>query len=308
VVSKKLSFFYIEVMRFFRPFFLSTLFLQAAFFADEERSYTYWDVHPLHLGANAICLSNASLSGNPYGGDLTFNKEGAFVYLLVPINEKNFFIPRVEWTTFEMNWDRNPKFEETRFNYVQFALTFFTNQLDQWRWILRSDYNMDTDHFGDSRYGLFSALIWGSYDIWPNWHYHVGAYAYSGMKGSQVYPLIGFDYKWGEKWLLLFIFPIDYMLQYKFNENWSLALKGKPLKERFRTNSSQTQPRSIFSYSSIGAELNLRYEVFLRIEAEIFAGGNFGGNFYIKDQWGHNSLYTEVGFAPYGGANLNYGF
>ncbi len=295
-------------MRFFSLLLTSALFCQTALFADEERSYTYWDVHPLHVAGNAIFLGSASLSETPYGGDLVFNKEAASCHLLVPINEKNFFIPRVEWATFEMNWDHNPKFEATRFNYLQFALTFFTNQLDQWRWILRSDYNMDTDHFGDSRYGLFSALIWGAYEIWPDWHYHVGAYAYSGMEGSQVYPLIGLDYTWGENWLLLFIFPIDYMLKYKFNENWSLALKGRPLKERFRTGVHQTQPRSIFSYSSIGTELNLRYEVFLRVEAEIFGGCNFGGNFYIKDQWGHNSLYSEVGFSPYGGANLNYGF
>ncbi len=242
------------------------------------------------------------------GGGVTFNKESAFLYMLVPINEKNFFIPRVDWHTFEMNWNRNPKFTSNRFNYVQFALTFFSNDLDRWRWIARADYNMDTSHFTDARYGLFSGLVWGSYDIWPDWHYHVGFYGYTGMKGMQIYPLIGIDYTLNKKWLFLFIFPIDYKIQYNINENWSLSFKGRPLKERFRTGSSESQPSSIFSYSSMGAELNLRYEVFLRVEAEIFGGCNFGGSFYIKNRSGSKSLYTNVGISPYGGASLNYGF
>lgn len=288
--------------------FACLLSFSASLFAEEEKNYTYWDVHPLHVGGNAIFLGKASLSETPLGGDLVFNKESAFIYMLVPINEKNFFIPRVEWNTFEIKWDKNPKFHDSRFNYVQFALTFFSNDLDQWRWITRLDYNMDTAHFTDARYGLLSGLLWGAYDIWPNWHYHVGAYGYTGMKGMQIYPLIGIDYTLNEKWLFLFIFPIDYKILYKFDKYWSLSLRGRPLKERFRTSSSEPQPSSIFSYSSIGAELNLRYEIFLRLEAEIFGGCNFGGNFYIKNRSGKHSLYTEVGASPYGGATLNFGF
>lgn len=292
-----------------RTFFVASLLLTRIVLGEEvERNYTYWDVHPLHVGANAIFTGKASVSETPFGGDLVFNKEGAFVYMLVPINEKNFFIPRVEWNTFEMKWDKNPKFHDNRFNYVQFSLTFFTNDLDKWRWITRLDYNMDTAHFADARYGLFSGLLWGSYDIAEDWHYHVGAYGYTGMKGMQIYPVIGADYTLNKKWLFLLIFPIDYRIQYKFDEHWSLSLRGRPLKERFRTGSHEPQPSSIFSYSAIGTELNLRYEIFLRLEAEIFGGCNFGGNFYIKNRSAKRSLYTEFGAAPYGGATLNYGF
>ena len=295
-------------MRFEKIFLILFLLMGQLAFGDEERNYTYWDVHPLHVGFNGIFLGDAEISDTPLKGDLTFNKESAFLYMLVPINEKNFFIPRVEWHSFEMNWNHNPKFKSNRFNYMQFSLTFFTNDLDNWRWIARADYNMDTAHFGDARYGLFSSLLWGSYDIWTDWHYHVGFYGYTGMKGMQIYPLLGLDYTLNKKWLFLFIFPIDYKIQYNINDRWSVALKGRPLKERFRTSSTEPQPSSIFSYSSIGAELNLRYEVFLRIEAEIFGGCNFGGSFYIKNRSASKSLYTDVGISPYGGASLNYGF
>ena len=82
----------------------------------EESSYTYWDVHPLHVGFNSIFLGSASLSETPLGGDLVFNKAGAFVYMIAPIDAKNYFIPKVEWATFEMDWNENPKFTSTRFN------------------------------------------------------------------------------------------------------------------------------------------------------------------------------------------------
>ena len=295
-------------MNIIRKILGASFFLAATALSSQEKNYTYWDFHPLHAGANAIFFGKADVHDTPYGGDLTFNKINTFVYLLTPINEKNYFIPRVEWNTFQMNWNKNPKFQSTHFNYVQFALTFFTNDLDQWRWIARADYNMDTNHFGNSDYNLFSALLWGAYEIWDRWHYHIGFYAYSGMESSQVYPLIGFDYTWNKDWLFLLIFPIDYKIQYSWNKNWSIALKGRPIRERFRTGAHQTQPNSIFNYSTMGAEINLRYEKFLRVEAEIFGGCNFGGSFYIKDKEGHHSLYTNLSLAPYGGASLNYGF
>ena len=300
--------FYDTYMRRFQKNLFSALIFCAAPLFSEEKTYTYWDFHPLHAGASTIFIGKADVKDTPYHGDLIFNKINTFLYMLVPINEKNYFIPRVEWNTFQMDWNKNPKFTSTDFNYVQFALTFFSNAIDKWRWILRADYNMDTHKFTDSKYSLFSGLLWGSYEIWKDWHYHVGVYGYTGLESSQVYPVIGFDYTLNKKWLFLLIFPIDYLIQYKFDENWSLALKGRPLKERFRTKGNQPQPNSVFNYSTMGAEINLRYEIFLRLEAEIFGGCNFGGSFYIKDKKGHNSLYTYLGNAPYGGANVNWGF
>lgn len=311
MASSKLNKYDGKMNKIRRTLATSLLFIASALCA-EERTYTYWDFHPLHAGASSIFLGNADVTNtrgrSVNNGNLVFDKISSFVYLLTPINEKNYFIPRVEYTQFKMDWDKNPKFKETWFSYVQFALTFYTNAIEKWRWILRGDYNMDTKHFGNNRYNLFSGLIWGAYEIWNNWHYHVGVYAYTGMSGSQVYPVIGFDYELNKKWLFLIVFPIDYMIQYKFDKNWSLSLKGRPLKERFRTGTHQPQPNSVFSYSSIGTEINLRYEIFLRLEAEIFGGWNYGGSFYIKNKHGHNSLYTNVGGSPYGGANVNVGF
>jgi hypothetical protein len=282
------------------PFFL--------FSQEEEDSRSLWDYHPLHLGGNILYITQANIDA-PQGGNLLFNKENIFLNMLLPVSEKTFFIPQVAWNRLNVNWNNNPKFNETNFYYLQFALTFYTSALENWRWILRADYNMDLKHFLQvGTYALFSGIIWGTNKLSENWHYHVGATGYVGLDGDILYPLIGIDYIPNEHWILRAIFPIDYTVGYKFDKHWCLALKGRPLKERFRTGSHEPQPRSIFNYSSVGLEVNLQYEIEMKFVGEIYGGYNFGGKFYIKNQGGHKALYTDVEGAPYLGLKLDYGF
>lgn len=286
------------------------LLLSALLFAEEPQP-SLWDFHPIHAGANLIALGKANVQpkGSDDNGELIFNKANVFLYSLLPINRESFFFPRIEWSAFTMNWNKNPKFRQKYFEFVQFALTFLTTAAEKWRWVARVDYNIDAKHFSQAKtYGLFSALLWGTHEVSDTWRYHVGAFGYTGFEGQNIYPVIGFDYTFRNKWLFQAVFPITYSIEYIINKEWRLALKGRPLKERARTGSHEPQPRSVFSYSSAGAELNLHYEKFLRVEAELYAGYNFGGSFYIKDEHGHKALYTNVKSAPYIGAGLNWGF
>jgi hypothetical protein len=276
-----------------------------------QESQSLWDFHPIHAGGNAIAIGRANVDpkNSPREGNLLFNKESLFVYGLLPVSKTTFFFPRVEWNTFELDWNKNAKFDETRFNYIQFALTMLSVGLENWRWVVRGDWNIDTKHFSDvKKYSLVSALLWGTHEIHRKWHLHLGAFGYTGFDGQEVYPIVGVDFAPNKKWFFQAVFPITYSIEYAFKPDWRISLKGRPLKERFRVGENEPQPQSVFSYSSMGAELNLHYEKFLRVEAEAFIGYNFGGNFYIKDQEGHNALYTHVQGAPYLGATLNWGF
>lgn len=280
------------------------------FCEEPTESVSLWDYHPIHVGGNAIFLGNANvdLKNGPHSGNLSFNKENAFLYCFLPINKESYFLPRIEWNTFHLDWNQNPKFTETRFYFVQFALTFLSIGLEKWRWIARADYNIDIKHFSNPKsYGLFSALLWGTHEFYEKWHYHIGAFGYTGFDGQEVYPIIGFDYTFNNHWFVQAVFPINYSVEYSFNKQWRLSLKARPLKERFRAGKFEPQPRSVFSYSSMGAEFNLHYEKFLQLEIEFFAGYNFGGDFYIKDRNGNNPLYTYIEGAPYAGASLNWG-
>ncbi len=276
----------------------------------EPSSESIWDYHPIHVGGNLIAIgkANVEIKNGSQDGELTYNKANAFLYCFLPVNRTSYFLPRVEWTTFTMDWNQNPKFNDTHFHYIQFALTFLSIAVEKWRWISRVDYNIDVKHFSHPKtYGLFSALLWGSYEIHRKWHYHIGAFGYTGFEGDEVYPVIGFDYSPNKKWMFQAVFPINYSIEYSLNKEWRLSLKGRPLKERFRSGRFEPQPRSVFNYSSMGAEFNVHYEKFLQLEAEFFAGYNFGGSFYVKDRRGRNSLYTHVQGTPYIGASLNWG-
>jgi len=278
----------------------------------EEQSGSLWDYHPLHVGANTIRIGGAPVtltSNSAYDGKLFFRKTNAFLSMLLPVNNTTFFIPRVEWNTFTLNWARNPRFNQTHFYYFQFGLTLYTYALDKWRWIFRIDYNLDQEHFSQpGLYGLTTGLLWGAYQIHEEWHCHFGATAYKGMEGATLYPIIGLDYAPDKKWLFQLIFPILYSIEYKITPWCRLSLLGRPLRERFRTGAKEPQPRSVFNYSSMGTELNLHLEKAMRVEFELFGGYNFGGDFYIKNSSGHNALYTSVGGAFYGGAKFEYGF
>ena len=251
-------------------FLLLPLFLLAE--EEEQPSFSLWDYHPLHIGGNTLWLGNANVDSDAAGnGHLYFQKNNLFLTMLTPISMTSYFFPRVEWVNFTLNWNKNPKFHETHFNYAQFGLTFYTKAVEDWRWILRATYNIDVDHFTGS-YGQFCGLAWGSYTLNEEWHYHVGALGFLGLEEELIYPIIGLDYSLNSHWTFEAIFPIAYSIQYKFNKNWRLSAQGRPLKERFRVGKYEPQPRSIFNYSSMGAELNLHYELPMHLEIEVYGG------------------------------------
>jgi hypothetical protein len=285
------------------------LFAQAEDTIEEQTiSYSLWDYHPLHLGGNLLRIGSATVEA-PQRGNLTFQKNNLFLNMLVPVSKRSFFQPRVEWTQFKLDWNENPKFNQTHFNYIQFGLMFFTAALEDWRWILRADYNLNANYFSKAgTYGLFSGLIWGTNKWNDRWSYHIGATGYVGLKGDILYPLIGIDYTPNTHWLFRAIFPIDYAIAYKLDSHWTFALKARPLKERFRAGPHEPQPKSIFNYTSVGLEANIEYEIPMRLSMEIYGGLDFGGRFYIKNQWGKQGLYTSLGQAPYIGGKIDYGF
>jgi hypothetical protein len=192
---------------------------------------------------------------------------------------------------------------------MKFGLTFYSIGLEDWRWIARIDYNLDAEHFSEpGRYGLFEVLVWGAYQPHHKWHVHIGTFGYKGLEGQEVYPILGADFAPNKKWFFQILFPINYSVEYLFSSRWRVAAKIRPMKERLRTGPNEPQPRSILSYSNTGAEVNLHYDLPRRLEFEVYGGCMFGGRFYIKDQYGKNAIYTDVGASPYVGASLNFGF
>ncbi|MDE3055940.1 MAG: hypothetical protein KGI80_04525 [Verrucomicrobiota bacterium] len=269
---------------------------------------SYWDYHPLHAAGQTIQIANAHIDA-PQGGKLYFGKTQAYVSMLTPITETSYFIPEVQWNQLIVDWNKNPKFDTTTFSYAQFGLLFYSTGLDRWRWIVRGTYDLDIEHFSNpSLYGYFSWLLWGAYQLAEDWRFHLGGLGYVGLENEMTYPLLGIDYSPTSHWTIEAIFPITYSVQYKLNTNWRFSLVGRPIKQRFRVGAQEREPRAIFSYTTFGTEVNVRYALPLRLEIEVYGGYDVGGNFYIKNQHGSNPLYTTVKGAPYIGGLLNLGF
>jgi hypothetical protein len=286
---------------------LALLFSVLALYADPS----LWDYHPLHMGGNFIRVAKADVDHvkpslpRPFGR-LEFRKSNIYATMMVPISQHNIFFPRVElyWVTFD--WNKNPKFQETHFHYVQLGLLFYSSAIDRWKWIARLDYNLQTNHLSHpGLYSLYNGILWGSYQVNLKWHYHVGALGYVGMEGMQIYPILGFDFSPDEHWFIQGIFPMTYSIEYKISY-FTFALKGRPLAERLRAGSHEPQPRSIFSYSAFGAEFLTRFAYKERLTIEGWGGWMCMSQFYIKDQYGHNAIYFDAKGSPYAGASLDF--
>src|SRR3989344_2964755 len=170
---------------------------------SEEPSRSLWDYYPIHLGGNFLRIGGAEVEPrkSPESGKLYYRKSNAFLFMLLPVSETTYFFPRIEWNTFSLDWNENPKFHETHFYYLQFGLMMYSTGLEKWRWIARLDYNVDLEHFSHpGSYGLTTGLLWGAYQIHRKWRYHVGATGYKGMKGQSFFPLLGLGYSPDKKW------------------------------------------------------------------------------------------------------------
>src|SRR4051812_38792595 len=110
--------------------YLALLLLSFAAFADDHAPTSYWSFHPLQAGGSVIGIGKADISETPLGGTIQFTKANTFAELLIPITPKTYLLPRADWSTFTMNWDKNPKFDTTQFYFAQFSLTFYSIDLE----------------------------------------------------------------------------------------------------------------------------------------------------------------------------------
>ncbi len=62
----------------------------------QEKSY--WDYHPLHVGVQSLRVGKADCEDD-YPGHLYFRKTNAFASLLVPVDPKNYYFPRIEFNS-----------------------------------------------------------------------------------------------------------------------------------------------------------------------------------------------------------------
>lgn len=286
-----------------------TLSLAVTLLASEKEK-SFWEYHPLHLEGSAVFVAPSDISKSPEKGTLRFSKGETGAHFMVPLSKKSQFFPHLGWGTLTCDWNKNTLFREKNFSYYKTGMHFCTTAVENWRWIIGSTYTIDTKYASKIKtYGQLGTLIWGMHPITESLNVHIGSLFYIGLRRDDpVYPVIGLDYTINESWLIKAIFPLDYRVEYKVLPNLSLSLKARAFSERFRTGKNEAQPRSIFQYSATGGEINLQYQIEHRLDAQLFAGYQFGGTYYIKDQMAKTATYMGFSPAPYLGAKLDFGF
>jgi hypothetical protein len=150
-------------------------------------------------------------------------------------------------------------------------------------------------------------LLWGRYN-YRNVGVNLGFLALTGMKIDRVYPVIGVDWKWGQKWAINLVFPTNVSIVYSINKSWAAKLAGRLFYERHRLKHNEILDKGLIVYTTAGAEVGIDYTPNAKLLANIHVGYNMGGRFKKANMHYHNKRDFTIEGAPYAGCELDYSF
>lgn len=208
-----------------------------------------------------------------------------------------------------IDWRRNHLFDQKDFDEACLTVAFSSKRICDWLWQAQLTANFDNLKcwtFND--YMNYDMLLWGRYTFNRCLGIHIGFIALTGMKIDRVYPIIGVDWQWNDRWKLNLVFPVNVSLVYNFNKAWSATLGGRLFFERHRLDSDEVLSKGLIVYSTAGAEFGINYSFKEWIYANIHAGYDFGGRFKTANRnYDFKHHYVLEG-APYAGAELDFSF
>lgn len=205
-------------------------------------------------------------------------------------------------------WKQNPYFTTDNFNLISFTVSGFSERISNWLWNAYVTMNWQPDYSDFYDYSSYDLMLWGRYEYIPNTiHIHSGFFVQTGMKVDRIWPIIGFDWKFMEKWKLNAVFPVNISIEYEYSQNWSAALAGRMFNLRYRVGKNERIKEAIFEYYNYGAELAANYANGSFI-ANIHAGTTFGGQFKISNRQHRRKRHFDMNATPYFGGELAFKF
>lgn len=208
-----------------------------------------------------------------------------------------------------IDWRRNHLFNQKDFNEACLTLSFSSKRLCSWLWQAQVSANFDNlKCWSFNDYMNYDMTLWGRYAHSKRLGIHIGFIALTGMKIDRVYPIIGVDYEFNQRWKLNLVFPVNLSVIYTFNKSWSASFGGRLFYERHRLDSNEVLSKGLIVYTTAGAELAINYSPKEWFYANIHAGYDFGGRFKTANRnykFKHN---YDIDGAPYAGAELDFAF
>lgn len=259
------------------------------------------------LVGNFDVVGKADIDKKGYKGqDVEFSSIGAeagAVVLYSICNREALFLA-VGYSHQKIDWDENPYFDQDEFDTASLAIRFYSNRLKDWVWQGQIAINGDIEHYDFGRYTNYDLLLWGKYEWSCNFNLHAGFFMETGMRIDRIYPIIGFDWKFADDWMLNAVFPTNISLEYTYDCNWTAALAMRFFDVRHRVGEDEPLPRALVAYRNSGTELSVTYLWDPYLEANLHAGWTLGGKLRISDKLNHHPKHFKLDSSGYFGGEM----
>lgn len=268
--------------------------------------------HPIHLAGRYRQLGPAEFEQH-HRGHLNYADGYGAAFFTHFFNIDNSLTLGLGYDYMHLGWDKNPRFGQENFHYADISLGYVSTAIEKWRWIINAGATVEANTFDFGQTGVYHAMLWGRYAANAVLAWHAGFLGWYGIENGYALPIFGFEWKMSQNWKANVIFPLDFSLNYSFDDYWSLEAAysgfGGPYRYPRRASDGRNGFHDpIFEIYSKGVDLNLLYKFDHLLLVAIGGGWNFGGWIYVKDHHNHRGKYFKYDSAPYAQATVAFTF
>jgi hypothetical protein len=288
---------------------LATLLLSSPSWASDYtflNSYNFVDGKKIfHLEADYGQVGSAKVTTDPAFGTKTNYGEGnASIYLTHHLNPENSLTWQFGANYLDLGWSGNPLFTKNQYTYGVGSLTWVSNSIQKWRFVINGGVAVDATTFEFGKSGVYYTMLWGRYAQTENIGVNLGFFAYYGAHNGYVLPILGIDWKMTPKWSFNAIFPIDASLNYHFAKHWVTSIVATYLGGPYRFprkvhGGIGNYDDGVFKVFSTVVEWDLSFVFENLIEIGAGGGWNFGGWIQVSEYNNHNKQYYDFNGAGY---------
>lgn len=242
--------------------------------------------NPFMMRFSSDFIGRSDIDKHYYSGHINFNSSCVNVGSVVWYKEayKEGAMIEVGFDRTHMKWNDNPFFKKSNYDTFSLGGLLFTQRACDWDWKLYARWNLDTDHPEFSHYSTYDMFLWGRYTYTDLVGLHFGVYAETGMKVDRVYPIIGFDWQYSDRFSIHAAFPFDVKLMYMLGHNWCAELCFHFFRERHRAGKHEELPEAIWVYENYSIDSCICYQWNENSRINFHVGWALGGDLKIANK------------------------
>lgn len=261
---------------------------------------------PLSLSGSYLKVSRARFQEPTYvaGEKLVYEQFDAAVGYTYPINNCYGLIFGAGWVGTVVDWQQNPAFDETDFNYVNLSTGLYTSWLDPITLIASFGIFLDTAHFSLMNYTLYQPLLQAKWNLTDSFEVDAGIIFEIGLDRNEYWPIVGFNYTPKvSNWRVHAVYPINIDIEFDLNSCLTAATGMRFIRNRHRVGDDNPLPQSIFQYKTWGAEFNLNYHPYSAINIIGALGTTIDGRLRIANRLNEDPTVYSFESSLYGAIN-----